>query len=208
MKPDPQLALESYRDHADGYDASCRRTQPLRIEAVEALRLRPGDTVLDVASGTGMSFALIQERIGPTGHLIAVELCPEMMGHARNKVQAADWKNVTLIESTIEEASLNHHLDAILCFYTHDVMRSKIGLHKIFEHAKPQARIAVAGLKLFPWWLAPLNIYARAKARPYATTLEGLNQPWSLLVEHVPALNLRSTQFGMGYLASGRYPGR
>ncbi len=207
MKPDPQRALQSYRDHADGYDASCRRTQPLRIDAVKALRLQHGDTVLDVASGTGMSFALIQDRIGPTGHLIAVELCPEMMSHARNKVESAGWKNVTLIESTIEEASLIHSIDAILCFYTHDVMRSEAGLNKIFEHAKPQARIAVAGLKLFPWWLAPLNIYARAKARPYATTLEGLDQPWSLLAKHIPKLDLSSTQFGMGYLASGRYPG-
>ena len=207
MKPDPQRALESYRDHANGYDASCRRTQPLRRKAVEALQLRPGDTVLDVASGTGMSFALIQERIGPTGQLIAVELSPEMMSLARDKVKDAGWGNVTLIESTIEEANLSHASDAILCFYTHDVMRSKTGLNKIFEHAKPKSRIAVAGLKLFPWWLAPLNIYARAKARPYATTLEGLEQPWSLLAEHIPKLELRSTQFGMGYLAYGRYPG-
>jgi len=207
MKPDPQRALESYRDHANGYDASCRRTQPLRRKAVEALQLRPGDTVLDVASGTGMSFALIQERIGPTGQLIAVELSPEMMSLARGKVKDAGWKNVTLIESTIEDACLRRSVDAILCFYTHDVMRSEAALSKIFEHTKPQARIAVAGLKLFPWWLAPLNIYARAKARPYATTLEGLDQPWSLLVEHVPTLDLHSTQFGMGYLAFGRYPG-
>ena len=40
--------------------------------------------------------------------------------------------------------------------------------------AAPGARVAFAGMKYAPWWMAPANLIVRAKARPYMTTLEGL----------------------------------
>ena len=203
--PDPAIARERYRDHAAGYDASCGRTEPLRRDTVAALNLEPGDAVLDAASGTGMSFGLLQER--RIGRLLGIELSPEMMALAHDKVDAAGWDNVTLIESTVENATIPYELDAVLCFYTHDVMRSEAALDAIFARAKPGARVAVAGMKLFPWWLGALNLYALAKAQPYMTTFEGLRAPWSLLQKRVPDLSIRSTQFGMGYIAHGTFAG-
>jgi hypothetical protein len=67
--------------------------------------------------------------------------------------------------------------------------------------------VAAAGMKLFPWWLAPLNLYALAKARPYMTTFAGLARPWELLAEYVPGLAVSATQLGMGYIAHGTCPG-
>lgn len=203
--PDPSIARERYRDHAAGYDASCRRTEPLRRATVAALQLQPGDVVLDAGSGTGMSFGLLQQR--RVGKLLGIELSPDMMALAHEKVDAAGWSNVTLLESTIEGAAIPYPLDAVLCFYTHDVMRSEASLDTIFAHTKPGARVAVAGMKLFPWWLGALNLYALAKAKPYMTTFEGLRAPWSLLQQRVPNLRVRSTQFGMGYIAHGTFPG-
>jgi demethylmenaquinone methyltransferase/2-methoxy-6-polyprenyl-1,4-benzoquinol methylase len=42
-----------------------------RLRAVQALGLRRGDSVVDVACGTGLSFALIEEVIGPDGRISA-----------------------------------------------------------------------------------------------------------------------------------------
>jgi demethylmenaquinone methyltransferase/2-methoxy-6-polyprenyl-1,4-benzoquinol methylase len=203
MPPDPERARRRYRRHADGYDASCRRTQPLRREAVAMLRLEPGDTVLDVGSGTGLSFELLEERVGPAGRVVGVELSPEMMAHARAKVSAAGWDNVVLHETTVEAAPLPADIDAILCFYTHDVMRSEQALERVFARARPGARVVVAGMKLFPWYLGLLNVYALAKAWPYMTTFEGLARPWSHVLRWVPNLEVKPTQLGMGYIAAG-----
>lgn len=201
---DRAVAIARYRDHAAGYDDSCRRTQPLRLETIAKLRLGPGDVVLDVGSGTGMSFEMLSPRVGASGRVVAVELSPDMMDLARQKVRERSYHNVSLVEASLEDAPIPDGLDAILCFYTHDVMRSPAALARIFAHAKPGARVAVAGMKTFPWYLAPLNVYALAKARPYMTTFEGLAEPWSHLRRWVGDLQWRPTQLGMGYIAWGR----
>src|SRR5262249_52309762 len=98
-RPDRQLALDQYRLRARRYDRLAPLTHHLRARAVERLRLRAGQTVIDVACGTGLTFALIEERIGPHGRLIGVDLSPEMLSHARERVAINGWRNVRLIES-------------------------------------------------------------------------------------------------------------
>jgi demethylmenaquinone methyltransferase/2-methoxy-6-polyprenyl-1,4-benzoquinol methylase len=201
----PKRTIARYREHAPRYDASCSRTQRLRIETVARLGLSPGDVVLDAASGTGMSFPLLRECVGDTGRVIGVELSPDMLRLSQQKVQRAGWQNMSLIESALEDAAIPDGLDAVLCFYTHDVMRSERALERIFARTRPGAAVAVAGMKAFPWWLTVANLYMMYKARPYMNTFEGLRKPWDLLQRYVPRLSLRSTQFGMGYIAYGRY---
>ncbi len=199
------VTISRYREHAAGYDATCGRTQPFRREAVARLGLRQGDVVLDAASGTGMSIPLLRERVGDSGRVIGIELSPDMASLAEERVARAGWKNVTLIEAALEDAEIPTELDAVLCFYTHDVMRSPAALSRIFARAKPGATVAVAGMKAFPWWMALANIYTFAKAHPYMTTFEGLRKPWDHLMRYVPDLSVRTTQFGMGYIAHGRF---
>ena len=50
----------------------------VREERVALLDLQPGDVAVDVASGTGLSFPLLMEAIGPTGRLIAIEHSAEI----------------------------------------------------------------------------------------------------------------------------------
>ena len=88
--PDPQRALARYREHAAGYDASALRTLPLRYRTIWNLALRPGEAVLDVACGTGLSFALLEEAIGPDGRLVGVELSPEMAALGQARIDRAE----------------------------------------------------------------------------------------------------------------------
>jgi hypothetical protein len=41
----------------------------------------------------------------------------------------------------------------VLFNYTHDVLRSPAALDRIFAHARPGARVALARVKQPPWWL-------------------------------------------------------
>lgn len=85
-----------------------------RARAVEKLDLPEGDVVIDVGCGTGLSFALIEQRIGPCGRVFGVELSPEMLAVARGRVEQHGWSNVTLIESSVEEAKVAVEADAAL----------------------------------------------------------------------------------------------
>ncbi|MDE1975709.1 MAG: methyltransferase domain-containing protein [Elusimicrobia bacterium] len=203
--PDPSLAVARYHELASNYDRATRRAASVRERAVAALDLRPGDTVLDVACGTGACFSLLEEKIGSRGSIVGVELSPDMLSLARKRVESAGWKNVTLIESSMESAVIPSW-DAALFHYTQDVLRSPKALSNIFASAKNSARVALAGTKLFPWWLSPLNIYVRVVNRNYMTTTESLNRPWSLLQsDYIPDLNVRQIWLGASYIARGVY---
>jgi arsenite methyltransferase len=204
--PDPQLAIARYRAHAAGYDATAARTMGLRRRTVARLALQPGQTVLDVACGTGLSFPLLQAGVGETGRIIGVELSPDMLALARERCTREGWRNVTLIESAMETAALPGPIDAILFNFTHDVLRSPSGLQQAFAAARPGARVAVAGMKLAPWWMAPVNVLVRAQAKPYMTTFEGLARPWDLLERHLARFERESVLFGTGYIGWGKVP--
>jgi ubiquinone/menaquinone biosynthesis C-methylase UbiE len=205
--PNRRLAVEKYRRLADRYDRLAPLTASLRRHAVERLKLAKGDTVVDVACGTGLSFAQIEERIGETGALMGIELSPEMLAKARRRAAEHGWDNVTLIEAAAEEAQLPARADAALFVLTHDVMRSPLALRNVISQLKPGARIAVAGAKRPPWWAVPVSLYVAYAARRYLTTREGLERPWSFLSGLVPDLQIRELSLGGAYLAWGTAPG-
>jgi arsenite methyltransferase len=201
--PNAKRARALYEHHAAGYDASARRTMPLRRAVISLLELQSGQTVLDVACGTGLSFALLRAGVGEDGRVIGAELSPHMMQRARARCEREGWRNVTLIESDMVSVELPAPLDAILFNFTHDVIQSPRALQRIFAAARPGARIAVAGVKYAPWWLAPLNPLVRLRARPYLTTYAGLEAPWKPLLEYLDDFAWKSTLFTTGYIGSG-----
>jgi ubiquinone/menaquinone biosynthesis C-methylase UbiE len=206
-QPDSARAVAQYRRRASGYDASARRTMALRRRAVELLRLRPGETVLDVACGTGLSLPLLCDAVGPAGRVIGVEVSPEMIALARERAAREGLKQAALIEASMEEADPGVPLDAVLFNYTHDVLQSDRALDRIFRRAKPGARVVLAGIKHPPAWLFPLRLYRLLKARPYVTTYRGLDRPWGLIEPRLAELRIESLMLGTNYLARGRVRG-
>ena len=85
--PDRQVAQPKYEQLAPTHDRWARPAARLRRLAVDRLALKPGEVVLDVGCGTGLSFSLVEERIGPEGGLIGVDPSPDMLAKARERVK-------------------------------------------------------------------------------------------------------------------------
>jgi ubiquinone/menaquinone biosynthesis C-methylase UbiE len=177
----------------------------MRKRAVEAAALRAGAMVLDIGCGTGLTFAHLEERIGPSGHVIGIDVSPEMLAKARQRAQEGGWRNVTLIESTAEEAKIPARVDAALFVLTHDVMRSPAALRHIVEHVKPGGRVVAGGARQ-PRWARRFGPLIRFGMGRYTTTTEGIERPWSYLADVVPHLEIESLALGAAYVAWGRTP--
>jgi arsenite methyltransferase len=205
---DNELSIARYRSKAAGYDASAEFTMPLRRRTIALLQLQPGQTVLDVGAGTGLSYALLREGVGDTGRVLAFEQSPEMFALAQQRVQREGWTNVWHANQPAETVQLPALADAVLFNYTHDICRTPEAVANILRQVRPGARVAMAGMKFFPWWVGPLNLLAWLKNRPYNAKAADLWEPWSPVAAHCDGFEWRSTQWGMGYIASARLRGQ
>jgi SAM-dependent methyltransferase len=113
--------LGVYRKRARRYDLTADayyllgfREWAYRKRAIEALGLQRGDTVVAIGCGTGLNFALLEERIGPEGRLIGVDLTDAMLARARTRIEASEWRNVELVESPAASFRFPPEIDGIL----------------------------------------------------------------------------------------------
>jgi ubiquinone/menaquinone biosynthesis C-methylase UbiE len=124
-----------------------------RLQAIQRLRLQPGATVLDVATGTGANFPLLIERIGASGRIYAIDSSPGMLARARSKVTDAGWDNVDLIEAdarTLDPqlAGLDQ-VDAAICMLGLSVVPDwRDVFQRMFDLVRPGGRIVVMDLFL------------------------------------------------------------
>ena len=133
-------------DHwAETYDTTPNPLVSLdRCHTIQVLAPQPGERILDAGCGTGLNFPLLEAAVGEGGRVIGVDLSPDMLVLARERVSSSGWHNVTLIESSLDEAHIPGPVDAALLFLTHDVMRSSRAIENVIASVVPGGRIVAA----------------------------------------------------------------
>lgn len=205
-RPDPPRSLAQYARRAARYDLELAAFEPVRIEAIGLLDLHPGDTVLDVGCGTGLSFAPLVKRVGAGGRIVGIDPSPEMLALARSRVERRRWPGITLLQAGAADAPLRGRADAALFHFTHDVLRDPRALDHVLAHLKPGASVVASGLQWAPPWFLPTNLFVLGAAWYSVSSLEGLEQPWSMLAKRLRQWQVRVRGFGGIYIASGRLP--
>ncbi|MBI4339057.1 MAG: arsenite methyltransferase [Chloroflexi bacterium] len=64
--------------------------------------LKPGETVVDLGSGGGIDCFLAGRAVGPSGHVIGVDMTPQMLELARSNAQRVKAANVEFRQGEIE----------------------------------------------------------------------------------------------------------
>jgi SAM-dependent methyltransferase len=86
-------------------------------ELVAATPLRSGDRVLDAGSETGFAACAIARRVGPRGHVLAVDISSRMLEQARVALTTSHLSNVDLFQG--DATAMNHvddaSFDAVVC---------------------------------------------------------------------------------------------
>jgi phosphatidylethanolamine/phosphatidyl-N-methylethanolamine N-methyltransferase len=117
-----QAVQAAYRRYASIYDALFGPVlHPGRKAVIEALACRPGERVLEVGVGTGLSLPLY-----PRGtRLVGIDVSPEMLQKARSRVARLGLSNVEgLHEMDAEAMSFpDASFDKVVAMYVVSVVR-------------------------------------------------------------------------------------
>lgn len=89
---------------------------PATERMLDLADIRTGNRVLDVAAGTGDQTLLAAQRVGPTGHVLAIDLSSNMLRGATDAVRSAGLTNVETRIMDAESLDLaTDSFDAIIC---------------------------------------------------------------------------------------------
>lgn len=65
--------------------------------------LKAGETVVDLGSGGGFDCFLASPQVGDTGHIIGIDMTPDMISKARNNAEKGQYKNTEFRLGEIEQ---------------------------------------------------------------------------------------------------------
>jgi len=208
--------IEVYRKKAKHYDITSllypvpgypQRAQ--RLRAVRALGLRAGDSVIDIACGTGLNFPLIEDVIGPHGRIVGVDLTDAMLAQAQGRIATNGWGNISLVQADAADFDFPTKVDAILSTYA---LSQVPECAEVIAHGAAAlsggGRWVVLDLKVpgnTPAWLAKLGT---AIVRPFASIDEWITRrPWeairAAMQEELADVSWTELFFGTAFLAAG-----
>jgi ubiquinone/menaquinone biosynthesis C-methylase UbiE len=212
--------IETYRKKAKHYDITSwlypvpgYPHRALRQRAVQALGLRAGDSVIDIACGTGLNFPLIEEMIGPGGRIVGVDLTDAMLARAQDRIRTNGWNNIRLVQADAAAYDFPAGVDAILSTYA---LSQVPECAEVIAHGAAAlsggGRWVVLDVKVpgnTPAWLAQ---FGTAIVRPFASIDEWImRRPWeairAAMQEELADSSWTELCLGTAFLAAGSRPG-
>lgn len=141
--------------------------QPITERLTQSAGIVPGQSVLDVATGTGEPALTIAKLVGPRGRVVGVDISPEMLAIAKQRASAQSLNNVTF--EVIEDESLSAFedatFDAVVCRFGLMLMPEPLKALRAFLRVlkpKGKATVTVPGApEKAPFMAIPMKAIAK-----------------------------------------------
>ncbi|HME71781.1 MAG TPA: methyltransferase domain-containing protein [Myxococcota bacterium] len=147
---------EVYRSIAPVYDLWGRLTESkARSRCLELARIRDGESVLEVAVGTGLAFAKILAA-NPHGRNDGIDLTEEMLDHARRKAKQSGVDTYRLAVGDAYQLDYPADtFDVLINNYLFDLLPEEhfpVVLAEFKRVLRPEGRLVIANMTLAARW--------------------------------------------------------
>ena len=180
----------------------------LAQNAIDELRIKPGATVIDLGTGTGWNLPHLSAAVGPTGHVIGVDISPGMLTRAQHRLDRHNITNVDLVEHDITTYQPPHPPDAIISTFAIEMLPDYDHIiSRYIQTLAPGGRIATTGLRHPERWPDWLITAGTAFMRIFGVSDAYRNhQPWETITANTDDTTYAERFAGSNYLAAGTRP--
>lgn len=204
--------IDLYRLRAAWYDFSANlyyligfREAWYRKQAVAALGLWPGDTVVEVGCGTGLNFKYLREAVGEQGQIIGLDLTDAMLEHAERRIARKGWTNVMLVQCDAATYAFPFEVQGVLSTFALTLVPEyEEVIKRAADALATGGRLAVLDFRQpenWPLWLVRVGVFI---TKPFGVSMDlTVRKPWEVMKKHFPRVTTKSLFGGFVYIAVG-----